>query len=252
MKRFANEVTRVESEAELEPQESAAPHRQQDNLLEEVEQTRLKELEAVITRGLSTFVEVGIALIEIRDQRLYRQVFGSFEEYCRTKWKFTRQMGYRLIEAAKVIGELSPIGDKPLPVTESAIRPLTTLKTKQDRLLALQGVTTKGGPPTAKAIQSAVDAVKASKPEVYPPAQKVAEAAEQVELVPTEIPVPPLPAGYATRKFPTFRQMLEWARTAKQAVNLESVDVSVANAINSLVAALYNYSTHAADPAVTA
>lgn len=35
-------------------------------------QTRLEELEATIERGLTTFVEVGLALLEIRDSRLYR------------------------------------------------------------------------------------------------------------------------------------------------------------------------------------
>jgi hypothetical protein len=36
------------------------------------ERGRLAELEQVVERGLQTFVEVGLALTEIRDSRLYR------------------------------------------------------------------------------------------------------------------------------------------------------------------------------------
>lgn len=40
----------------------------------------LEENEAIIERGLATFVEVGTALAEIRDNRLYRESHGTFEE----------------------------------------------------------------------------------------------------------------------------------------------------------------------------
>ena len=63
---------------------------------------RLAELEKTIAKGKKTFVEVGLALAEIRDLRLYRRDYGGFEEYCREKWGWTRQHAYRLIEAAPV------------------------------------------------------------------------------------------------------------------------------------------------------
>ena len=43
---------------------------------------RLAELELVIERGLKTFVEVGAALLGIRDGRLYRETHATFEDYC--------------------------------------------------------------------------------------------------------------------------------------------------------------------------
>ncbi len=35
---------------------------------------------------VQTFYEVGNALLQIRDERLYRQTHSTFEEYCREKW----------------------------------------------------------------------------------------------------------------------------------------------------------------------
>ena len=61
---------------------------------------RLGELEKTIARGKQRFVEMGLALGAIRDLRLYKREYGSFEEYCRTKWGCGRQRAYRLIKAA--------------------------------------------------------------------------------------------------------------------------------------------------------
>ena len=50
------------------------------------ESQRLKELEKVIAKGQKTFVDVGLALAEIRASRLYRREYSGFEEYCQKKW----------------------------------------------------------------------------------------------------------------------------------------------------------------------
>lgn len=74
------------------------------------QQARLATLEAIVERGLDTFVQVGLALAEIRDARLYKQRYGTFEAYCRERWGFSRSRGYRLIRAAE-LASLSPTGD---------------------------------------------------------------------------------------------------------------------------------------------
>jgi hypothetical protein len=69
---------------------------------------------------------VGVALLEIRDRRLYRhQGHVTFEAYCQERWQMGRQYAYRLIDAAKVAQALSPIGDN--PATESQARELAPL-----------------------------------------------------------------------------------------------------------------------------
>ena len=60
-----------------------------DRSLSATETDRLAELEDVVGRGMRTFVEVGAALCEIRDQRLYRVMHATFEGYCRERWGFT-------------------------------------------------------------------------------------------------------------------------------------------------------------------
>jgi hypothetical protein len=79
------------------------------NELALLEHRRLDELEAIIERGVQTFVEVGEALMEIRDSRLYKQTHSSFESYLRERWKMSRPRGYQLIAAA----ELSTTVDSP-------------------------------------------------------------------------------------------------------------------------------------------
>lgn len=75
-------------------------------LITREEQDLLEKKEAVIKRGKKAFVEVGTALAEIRDAKLYRQEFKTFEEYCATKWDFSRKNAYMLIEAAEVLADL--------------------------------------------------------------------------------------------------------------------------------------------------
>lgn len=63
----------------------------------------LIELETVIQRGLSTFVEVGAALIEIREGRKYREAgYATFEAYCLERWNITDRRARQLIGAAEV------------------------------------------------------------------------------------------------------------------------------------------------------
>jgi hypothetical protein len=46
-------------------------------------------------------------LLEIRDGRLYRETHGTFDDYCREGWGFSRHRASQLITAAEVVGELA-------------------------------------------------------------------------------------------------------------------------------------------------
>jgi hypothetical protein len=93
---------------------SAAEHRQRD------------DCETLIAKGWDTFLVVGQALLTIRQRRLYREQFSTFEDYCRQKWGFSKSHANRLIEAAMVASVLTPIGVKPR--SESQLRPLAGLE----------------------------------------------------------------------------------------------------------------------------
>jgi hypothetical protein len=73
----------------------------------------LAELVAVVDRNLEAFVEVGLALCEIRDRRLYKETHGTFEAFCQERWDMSRQRGYQLIDASKVAEVLSTMVDIP-------------------------------------------------------------------------------------------------------------------------------------------
>jgi hypothetical protein len=88
-------------------------------------QPTLQECEEVIERGLETFVEVGQALMVIRDGRLYKATHSSFEDYCRERWDIDRVRAHRLIDAASIAGVL-PMGNT--PANERQARALAPLK----------------------------------------------------------------------------------------------------------------------------
>jgi phage N-6-adenine-methyltransferase len=109
-------------------------------MLSVTEAADLAECEAVIERGLHTFMDVGRALLAIRDARLYRAQYGTFEDYCRERWAMQRAHAYRLMDAATVASNLSPIGD--IPATESQARPLTQLPPEVQPIVWQQAVET--------------------------------------------------------------------------------------------------------------
>ena len=80
------------------------------NALAPTELTRLAELEGVVDRGLHTFVEVGHALLEIREKKLYRQSHATFVAYCRERFGFSDSRGRQLIAAAKTVTAVTEMG----------------------------------------------------------------------------------------------------------------------------------------------
>lgn len=93
---------------------------------------RFNELAAVIRQGLSTFIEVGKALIELRDGKAYQAAgYSTFADCCERAFKISRPHAYRLIDASSMAEKLSPIGDIP---SEAVAREL--LKIKDESLRA--------------------------------------------------------------------------------------------------------------------
>jgi hypothetical protein len=120
-----------------------------------IDLARLAELKTVITRGLATFIEVGNALIEVRDARLYRAENATFEEWCQAQFGIGRAQAYRLIDASAIAGVLSPNGD--IPANEAQIRELAPLADNPELLRQTWEKIQAGGEPvTAKVIKAAV------------------------------------------------------------------------------------------------
>lgn len=89
------------------------------------QQSELESRETIVADGLRTFVDVGRALMEIRDKRLYKEHFQTFESYCRKRWSFTKTYANQQIAAACAVDGLATIAVK--PDRESQVRPLLKL-----------------------------------------------------------------------------------------------------------------------------
>jgi hypothetical protein len=89
----------------------------------------LQQCEVIIARGLVKFIEVGTALLKIRDATLYRDAYGTFEDYCQKRWQVSRARAYQLIDAANVVRNVSTMVDKGnsdstiIPSSERVARP---------------------------------------------------------------------------------------------------------------------------------
>ncbi len=99
--------------------------------LTEQETTLLNECEITVSKGIKAFKEVWGALLEIRDSRLYRKEFRTFEDYCIVKWDLSIRHVNRNLKALDTLNNLGPIGPK--TITESQLRPLTNLEPEIQR-----------------------------------------------------------------------------------------------------------------------
>lgn len=136
----------------------------------------LRQLEARIRAGLATFVDVGMALLEIRDRRLYRATYLDFGSYCVHEWKMTRQHATRLANAAEVAGNLaspspcnqlvtptkttkntakSATGPQPTPqpTSEYQVRPLVGLPADRQREVWQAATVAADGEPTSTLVE---------------------------------------------------------------------------------------------------
>ena len=94
--------TTVEVLEELTPDEERERHR----------------LEIKIDRAIS---ESWLALKQLRDRPLYRSTHKTSEEYAKQRFGYNRAHAYRLIAAAGVLENLSPIGRHSLPSRERLV-----------------------------------------------------------------------------------------------------------------------------------
>lgn len=128
------------------------------------ERELLQKHETTIKKGLNTFVEVGQALLEIRDKKLYRIEYKTFEEYCKQKWQIKSSRSYELINASIAIKNVRNCGQ--MPKTESQVRPLTSLEPEVQNAVWQETVEKHGDNITAKKVQEVADDWKETSKEI--------------------------------------------------------------------------------------
>jgi len=99
--------------------------------LSDAERETLTKLEEIVTHGLKSFAAVGKAMRLIRDKQLYRETAETFEEYVASRWNMGRSYASRLITAAEICENLSPMGNT--PDSERVARPLASLSPAAQR-----------------------------------------------------------------------------------------------------------------------
>jgi hypothetical protein len=153
----------------------------------------LSRCEHIIRKGLDTFVEVGTALLIIRDQRLYRSTHKSFEAYLGDKWEITARQANRLIGAGSVVENLKRdqlVSSQPtsIPKNEAQARPLTALSPEK-QVKAAQIVAAKTDNPVTKDYEDAANEVMDEKPRVQSYDTRD-EDVEDAQLVKRPVPSP--------------------------------------------------------------
>lgn len=96
------------------------------------ERRLLANREQEIEGGLRSFFTVAEALADIRDRKLYRDGFTTFELYCKERWKFTSSRARQLLggyEAAKTVESVTTVTVD----NERTARVLASLETPQQQ-----------------------------------------------------------------------------------------------------------------------
>jgi len=110
-----------------------------------------------IKDGMATVFDVGERLREVRDTKLYRDDYETFDDYCEQKHQIGKSHSYRLIEAAEVKASInkSPIGDK--ITNEAQARALADVPEEQRVEVVREAA--KSGEVTAASIEAAAEKV---------------------------------------------------------------------------------------------
>ena len=88
----------------------------------------LVEAEAVIERGMKTYLEMGRAMKAIQDGELYKEAgYPDFVSYCTGRWGYRQAQVYNLIAGAEVVDTLSTNVETPAPANEGQARELHRL-----------------------------------------------------------------------------------------------------------------------------
>ncbi len=131
------------------------------------EEDELGRLEVLIENGIEAALEAGDALTKIRDGRLYRKQFPTFDAYVSERWKVSRQYAYRLMDHRTTVrtldGILSSKDDTeypdtiPMPTAPTQTKPLAGLSDGVKAEAWVKAVETSGGAvPSERQVQEAV------------------------------------------------------------------------------------------------
>lgn len=126
----------------------AAEEKAPANSLTQEQKSRFKALDKTVATAAKAFVDAGLALYEIRSEKLYREKFTTFEDYCRGVHEISRQYANNLIRAGKTYRKMETIVSKTNPTladqlpkllqNEGRLRELTRLPNAERQVEVLE------------------------------------------------------------------------------------------------------------------
>lgn len=149
----------------------------------------LEGYEASIEQGLRSYIQAGEALEAIRDGKLYRSTYATFEAYCQHRWGWTPQHARRMLEASVVARGMEPTGS--IPATERHARELTGLAPETASQVLASAAADTAGKVTAQSIRTARLHIVGDRESPPPPAMLEPEIEPEIvdaELVDTPKP----------------------------------------------------------------
>lgn len=121
--------------------------------LSKPERSKLTQLEDVIATAQRWQAAAAKALVEIRDRKLYRGEYKTFEAYGHARWGYEKTYLYSLCQWGETMGNLSAFAER-IPLREAHARPLYSLS-PEDQRQAWRSVLKATDEPTARDVERA-------------------------------------------------------------------------------------------------
>lgn len=131
------------------------------NDLTPVERSRYVELKPLILDGINSFVTVGQWLLEVSDNRLYREEYATFADFVQAECNISAPRAYQLCEAAAVIKSLPP---ESLPLVDNERQARALAKVAPAKRAEVLEKAALAGEVTAKSIREAAQEEEPPKP----------------------------------------------------------------------------------------
>ncbi len=130
------------------------------------ESAKLFALEAIIDSARETFVEVAKALVQIRDERLYRSDYQTFALYCEKRHGWAKSYGYNMAAAGEVLAQLG--NGQNSTIVENPAQAVALARVSKEKRQEVLTEAAKGGKPTAAKIRNAAARIEAAPAESDP------------------------------------------------------------------------------------
>lgn len=112
--------------------------------------------EVTINEGLSTYVDVGVALVRIRENKYYRDKHDSWEAYCRERWQMSARHALETIATAIVFINVTSVN---LPGPHTAQHAALLAQLPPGQQAEVWKVASSEGPPTIPTLRQEIKRV---------------------------------------------------------------------------------------------